>query len=143
MNRRGFTLVELAICLSITTLLMPLIYRYAIAIEDRSVLGLWHLETADGVRTVAEEIRLDAGRSSTVEGTDLRFRTAACEVQYTLSESQVLVREATAECGGTRALARDVEALTRTAGGVDITFARIMRADRTHRITVFIPVELR
>ena len=140
MIRRGFTLIELAICLTITAVLVPLIYAYARDIDDRSTLGIWHLDTADDVRTVAETLGRDARQHTGAGGDPLSLRIGDCAVQYVVDDAQNLERRTSEPCGGTRVLARGVAALTPTAGGVDLTFARRMRVDRTHRITVFIPV---
>ena len=140
MGRRGFTLVELAICLSVTAVLVPITYSFALGLEDRSLLGLWHLETADGVRTVAEELRRDAEQGEMTATTSVGFQIADCAVSYVVTGAKVLQRQASDACGGHRALARDVEAIRTSAGGIDITFARNLRANRSHRATVFIPV---
>lgn len=137
----AFTAVELAICLSLAAAIVPIVYTFASHVEDQSALGHWRLDAADGVRTLSEELALDARRGTPLEGPDVGFVVDGCEVRYRVTEGSALVRDPGVPCGGPRGLARYVESLTWSTGGVDVVFARRMRAARVHRITVFVPVE--
>ena len=138
--RRGFTLVELATCLAVASILVPIIWTFSAHVIDQTTLGRWQLEAADGVRTIAEELRLDA-RAGEAAGDEVGFGAGDCEVRYRVTEGALLVREAPARCGGSRGLSRFVESMTWSPGGVDVTFVRTLRPNRVHRTTVFIPVE--
>lgn len=137
--RRSFTMLELAIVLAVAAIVVPIIWTLAAHITDQTTLGRWQLEAADGVRTVAEELGLDA-RAGEPTGNDVGFRVGDCDVRYQVAEGSLLLREAPEECGGSRGLSRFVESVAWSPGGVDVTFARILRPHRVHRTTVFIPV---
>lgn len=141
MSRRGFTVVELAIVLSISIILIPLVYSGVHAIAETHALGLWHLHSAEQLRTVTEELRLDARAGAAVQGTPLTWRRGACLVSYRVDEHGVLSREADEACGGTRALATGVTALDPVEGGVELELTRILRPTRREHTRVFIPVE--
>ncbi len=141
MRARGFTSIELAIIVTIAAIMVPIILSFSASLEDQSVLGNWQLESAESVRTLSEELRLDARRGVAVDGADVAFSLDGCDVRYVVSDGSVVIREAPATCDGPRGLARFVEALAWTPGGVDVVFARVLRPGRVHRVTVFIPVE--
>ena len=138
MSRRAFSLVELVIVLSVLAVVVPLVWRRMSEGEDQRALAFDHLETADEVRTVAEQVGLDGRAGERLVSSPLAFRIEGCEVSY-LVEDSVLRRDGPA-CGGSRALARGVESLTRVPGGVDVVFALALRPDRVDLQTVFIPV---
>ena len=135
-SRTGFTLVELAICLSLLAIITPLIYSYALGIEDRSVVGLWHLQTADSLHTVSESLQSD-GRKGTLQPTGIAFKQGDCTVTYR-AEDAALLR--TDSCGITQTLAVGVSSLARESDGVSIGFTRHLRAGRDAEQTLFIPV---
>ena len=137
MGRRAFSLVELVIVLSILAVVVPLIWRLVSQGEDQRALALDHLETADEVRTVAAQVGLDTRAGERIGG-PLAFRIDGCDVSYVV-DATVLRRDAPT-CGGSRALARGVESLTRVPSGVDVVFAFALRPNRIDRQTVFIPV---
>ena len=137
--RRGFTLIELAVVLSVAAILVPLVWILGTQVVDQVTLGRWQLDAAEGVRTVAEELRVDA-REGTPTAEQVGFRVGTCDVRYVVTGASALVRQATADCGGSRGLSRRVESIAWSPGGVDITFARTIRPRRVHRTTVFIPV---
>jgi len=139
--RRAFTAVELAICLSILAIIVPLVYAGARAVGDTHQLGLWHLQTADEIRTIREELRADARRGLPLPDQPLSWRLGDCTVSYQL-DGDVLLRHAPAACGGSRALAVGVEAIEPSDLGVAITFVRILRPTLEQRSTVFIPMEV-
>jgi len=139
--RRGFTLFELSICLSVLALLSPVVYALLRGHEDRAAIARWRLECADGARAAAEELRLDARRGRALrEGDAVGFAWAGCEVSYAVNAEGALLREASPACGGARALARRVESIAWAPGGVELTFARALRPAITHRDVVFLPV---
>lgn len=136
-RRAGFTLTELAICLSLLALLVPLMYSYALGIEDRFSVGMWHLETADQVRTVSESLRSDQQRGTLLDGA-VRFKHSACTVDYRLVDDALTRADS---CGDTHALARGVTEMTREDDGVTITFTRAIRSSRAQHTQIFIPLE--
>lgn len=136
--QRGFTAVELAMVLTIATILVPLVYTFGAKLEDQATHAEWQLDVADSARTVAEELALDARLGAPTP--EVGFDRGACQVRYAVAGA-ALVRQASADCGGTRGLAATVEAIAWTPGGVDVTFARVLRADRVARTTLFIPVD--
>ena len=137
-RRDGFTLVELAICLSLLTILVPLMYSYALGIEDRFSLGMWHLRTADQVRTVSESLQRDQ-QAGTLQDGSVRFTHRGCTIDYRLTED-VLIREDS--CGGSQALARGVTALNRLPDGVALRFTQALRAERAQHTQIIIPLEV-
>ena len=125
MKRRGFTMVELAIVVSILALLVPLIFmvfRIGAADFEKANATLY---AANQLRDLSEELRLDE-RNGTLADSGLTFAGAgACfPVTYRLVGSSV-VREAPQACGGVRALVRDVTEFTRTNGLLTVQIARL------------------
>jgi prepilin-type N-terminal cleavage/methylation domain-containing protein len=137
-HQRGFTAMELAIVLSILGILAPITWSFVQRLEDQSDLARWTLQTADGVRSIGEELRADRRRGEPLEGAVVGFEIDSCAVSYAVSEGHTLVRDA---CGTRRGLAGGVESVAWSPGGVDVVFVRRMRADRFHRSLVFFPVE--
>jgi type II secretory pathway pseudopilin PulG len=133
----GFSAVELTICIAILAVLVPLVWRFALAAEDRSALALANEETAAAMRTVSEELRLDARRGPPLPG---EVAWAECDVRYRVDDG-VLVREATGTCGGPRALARRVASVTRTSEGVEVVFSTVLRPDHARTTTLLVPLE--
>ncbi len=114
--KRGFTLVELTICLSIAAILVPVIYQLHSTLVERGELARWQLETADAVATVGEELRA----CGALELDD--------EVLYTAGSCP------------RRALARGVSELTVLPSGVEVRFVRRLRPGVEHARPVFFPV---
>lgn len=143
MSRRAFTVAELAISISILAIVVPLVFHTATGWEENHALALWHVQTADSLRTVTEELRLDAWGGEVLESGEgeLRFERGDCIVRYAVDPAGTLVRRAVAPCDGTRALARGVSSLERVPGGVEIVFSRVLRPSRVHRSRVFVPLE--
>ena len=137
MNRRGFTLVELAVCMTLLAILAPLLYSYALGIEDRFAAGRWHLQAADQLHTVADRLQADARRGALMESA-VQFRHEECVVDYRL-EDNALVRASS--CDGTQTLARGVTALARKANGAEVTFTHRLRQDRALSRSFFIVLE--
>lgn len=141
MTRRGFTLVELAFCLTVAAILVPLLYALARGMEDRASIGLWHLETADGVRSFADALRDDAQGGVIADGAGFEFLKGECTFRYRVDGRSVLVRETDAGCGGSQAIARSVDSVNRVPGGVEVVFARALRPGRAERSVIFLPLE--
>lgn len=139
----GFTAVELAICLSITAIFVPIIYHGAAMHQDEIALGLWHMQTADQVEAVAEQVRLDA-RLGAWNPTLPGFDGGSCAVTYKVDDQRVLIRDSRsgsgAGCSGTRALASGVASISGDPAGLEVVFTRALRPDVKHSTTVFIPV---
>jgi len=138
---RGFTLLELVIVLSLGVILVPIMYSFGSYMDEQRALATFHLDVADGTRTIAEELRADARTSKVMAGEGIGFLRGHCEIRYVVNEDSVLVRRAADACGGARGLSHRVESIVGSRGGVDVTFARAMRPDRAVRTTIFIPVE--
>ncbi|MFZ5439875.1 MAG: prepilin-type N-terminal cleavage/methylation domain-containing protein [Myxococcota bacterium] len=124
--RRGFTAIELAVCLSISAVLAPAVWLFSRSLHAPVARGQWYLESAATVRAVAEQLALD--------------QAPACHARYALEEGD-LVRVADASCGGRLVLARGVQRFERVTGGVELTLALRLRPDQVHEKTIFIPLE--
>jgi len=123
--RRGFTMVELAIVVTLLTILVPLIYMlFRLGAADFQKANAT-LDAADQVRDLSEELRLDA-RNGQLAATGLTFEGAgACSpITYRLVGTSV-VRDAPAACGGARALVRHVTALERAGALVTVRIAQL------------------
>lgn len=136
-HRGGFTLTELAICLSLLTVLVPLMYTYALGIEDRFRVGMWHLKTADQVRTVSESLHTDQQTSGLLDGA-VAFQHRDCTIDYRLEDGVIFRADS---CGDTQALARGVTEMTRWPEGVELRFTQPIRATRAQHTKIFIPLE--
>ncbi len=134
---RGFTLIELAIVLTIIGILAPLVWGFSTRIEDEATLSRWTMESADALQTVSEELRADLRAGAPIAGESVAVKQQGCTAAYTVVEGS-LIRSG---CGTARGLARHVESFTPVPGGADLVFARRLRPDRIHRITVFVPLE--
>ena len=135
--RRGFTMVELAVVVTLLTVLVPLIFMlFNLGAADFQKANAT-LDAADQLRDLSEELRLDA-RNGQLAATGLTFEGAGeCfPVTYRVVAS-ALVREAPAACGGARALVRNVTALVRTGSLVTV---RIAQLPEDLPITVVIPL---
>lgn len=112
--RRGFTLVELAIVLTILAIVTPAVFLLMRSIADDHARAVARLEDADAVRLVSESLRQDlrTGRlASAPAGLRVEGPGACFPVDYRVDGS-VLVREAPAACGGAQALARRARSLS-------------------------------
>jgi len=141
MSRRAFTAVELAICLTILIVLIPLVYAGALIVEETHSLGLWHLQSADQLRSVTEELRLDVRRGVPIEGQELAWKLDGCQVSYRVDERGVLSRELAEPCRGARGLATGVTAFERVQDGVELELTRVLRPTRQEHSRFFIPLE--
>lgn len=137
MKRRGFTMVELAIVVSLLAILVPLIFmlfRIGAADFERANATL---DAANHLRDLSEELRLDARNGSLAEsGVTFEGAGACFPVSYRLVGRSV-VREAPQACGGVRALVRDVTELTRRNGLLTV---RIARLPEDQPITLVLPL---
>lgn len=140
MTRRSnaFTLVELAIVLSIAVFLVPGIYLFLRTTERVLFETAVQLESAESARSISEELRHDLATMHWADRGQMMLNgKAPCgEVRYEVRES-VAYRRADGACGGgERAIARHVESLRRTPwGGVEIVFARHTRTLEPYRVT--------
>jgi prepilin-type N-terminal cleavage/methylation domain-containing protein len=124
--RRGFTLVELAICLSISALLVPLVFVFVRSLDGHVSHGQWQLEVAQAVRTVSEQLERD--------------QASTCHAHYALRGTD-LVRAADAACGGEQVLATRVSRFERQPGGVQLDFVQVLSPERSREATFFVPLE--
>lgn len=134
----GFTLIELAMVLSITALLVPLIFAFHRQLETAQLRAQGRLDSAASIRSVVEELRRD-GLSGWRSG-ERSFRAGACEITYVVEEG-VLFRRTTEPCGGSRAIARRVAALE-VAGPTRwrLTFAYPQLTQAMLRVAYELPV---
>ncbi len=136
-GRGGFSAVELAICLAVSAVLVPIAYHFAAAQEDQRALGLWELRVAAEVDTISEELAFD-GHRGPMQSDDVAFAEPGGVVRYAVQDG-VLLRQGGSD-EGARALASDVARLTPVAGGVDVVFVRALHPESMHEERVFIPV---
>lgn len=133
-RRGGFTLTELAICLSLLAILVPMVYTYGIGVEDRLFIGTWHLQTADATRTIADRIQLD-DRTGTMSADAVQFQRGDCTIDYAVTDGAL---SRTDSCGTAQVLARGITALSRESGGISVTFTRGLRVGRDQQTDIFI-----
>lgn len=137
MKRRGFTMVELAIVVTLMAILVPLVFmlfnRGAADFQKANAT----LEAAEQLRDLSEELRLDA-RNGALAPTGVAFESAgACSpVTYRLVDASV-VREAPAGCNGTRALVRHVREFVRNGSVLTV---RIAQLPEDPAITLVLPL---
>jgi prepilin-type N-terminal cleavage/methylation domain-containing protein len=137
--RRGFTLIEMAIVISILALLVPAIYVFHRDFEAQEQTALLSAEAARGMRSVSEELRRDLrtlrwspDNAMVLLGTE---GTACRLVRYEVTEDGVLLRNAGSECGGPRPVARGVSAIGREGAAVEVTFSRRVRGPDARTLT--------
>jgi prepilin-type N-terminal cleavage/methylation domain-containing protein len=124
MTRRGFTLIELATVLAISSLVVPGGYLLLRSLEKGHETALAKLSAAAAARTVSEQIRLDSRtRQLAPDGVELQGAGPCGAVSFRAAEGR-LDRVADSACGGTSALAAHVTGLERVPGGVALTFSR-------------------
>jgi prepilin-type N-terminal cleavage/methylation domain-containing protein len=138
---RGFTAVELAVVVSISAILVPLMFVFARQLETTARIAQWHLDNAAGVQRVAEALRQDA-RSGPREGDQLAWG-GPCAVRYVVTQSFALERQAAESCGGKQVLATGVRAITPVSGGVELSFVLALSEQQSRKTEVFFPVEAR
>lgn len=143
MRRGGFTMIELAIVISLSALVVPAVYLFARTIDDQRALGLRHLEVADQTRSLAEALQADRRTLlfSAPESLRLEGPGPCSPIEYALTPAKSLVRRAPNDCGGETTLATQVEAVSHPRGGFAITFGFEKRPQLLARTELFIPVE--
>lgn len=137
--RRGFTLVELAIVVSLLALIVPALFVYARSLEEQHALGVFAVEVAEELRTVGEALRADLREGGFVDGQ--RVATAGrCGAEWVVTPSKTLERRASEACGGRQTLATRVTSLSRVPAGVELTFELELRPGLVRRHVVLVPV---
>lgn len=140
--KRGFTLLELAIVLSILGVLVPLCYVMYRQYEADVLAAQASIEAAHAARGVAEELRRDLWTHSLApEGTVLLGAAPCDRIEYAVGEGDVAWRRAPEACGGSRAISRNVGALRREGGEVVVVFRRGIRGEQAKEIPVRIALE--
>ena len=96
MRRAGFTAIEMAIVVTLSSLVVPLVFLTARSWDEQRSAGLRHIAVADEVRTLGEAVRADrrtltftAQNALTLEG-----KGPCSPVEYALTERKTLVRRA-------------------------------------------------
>ena len=144
--RRGFTLIELSVVVSILALVVPLIFVLQRDLEAQHQGTLQAVEAARGMRSLSEELRRDLRTMRWKESAGLalvaRTGSGGCQgVAYSVNEESVLIREAAGGCGGNRAVARGVKRIAREGRLVEVTFGRPVRAGVERTATFRLGVE--
>lgn len=141
--RAGFTLVELAIVISVSSLIVPSVYLLARNLDDQRARGLWHITVAEQVRTVSESLQADRRALAFAGPGPLRLegKGGCAPIVYEVTPGKALVRRAPERCGGERTLATQVSSAKHLPGGLELTFGFEVRPDQIEPTTVFIPVE--
>lgn len=123
--RTGFTLVELAVVLSLMAVAVPAVFHFHRAFDAGHREALARLDAARGMRSFSEELRRDL-RSATLDAQSVVLvGPPPCErVEYAVDDAGVLSRRAGEACGGPRPVAMGVGKLERRPWGVTVTFAR-------------------
>lgn len=136
-RRSGFSLVELALVLSILVIVSPLVWITVRRVEGRADDALWRLQIADSAGTVAGSIALD-GRRGRSQPDALVWQLDGCRVRYRVDDG-ALWRAGEGGCQAEQVLARDVQALDREEGGLRLVFARSVRQGEEQRVEFFLP----
>lgn len=111
MRRSGFTMVEMAIVVSILGVLVPLEFALLRTGLNDSRQANFRVTAAEQAREVGEALQLDSRTGTLAAGERITFTgEGPCHpVEYQLVD-RLLVRAA---CGGRQALARNVSSLSR------------------------------
>lgn len=146
MKTRGFTLIELAICMSILALLLPLVWVFGRTLEAEHRDVVSQASSARELRALTEELRLDLRTRSLKSTTGLVLQGAgSCAlVEYALA-GEVLERRAGPDCGGTRAVAAPVQSVRRDGALLEVVFAHHSgrEPERVTRLLALLPEEQR
>ena len=128
---RAFTLIELAIVLTIGALLVPMIYVIQRNLEANEWRALAKLDAAGAARAIGEELRRDTRTHTFDRGMEL---SGPCgRIAYVVDGDNVLMRRADVDCGGDRAIANHVGGIHRRGGLVDVTIVhRLPDGATTH-----------
>lgn len=120
--RRGFTLLEMAVNLSLMAVLIPLIYSAYRALEGSQRQAQHQLEAARGMRTVSEALDADLLHMAWRGNEGLELEGPCGRVHYAVRDG-VLLREGDAACGpASQGLARGVRAIERSAQGLRLVW---------------------
>jgi prepilin-type N-terminal cleavage/methylation domain-containing protein len=130
--RRGFTLIELAVSLSILALLVPLVFMMGRSFEEHAFQAAAQAEAAAAMRSVSEELRRDLKTMGWPDDTALKLAGAGqCpSVEYKLNADSTLVREGAEGCGPARTIAANVRSISRETGGLRVVFFKRVAAGR-------------
>ena len=130
--RRGFTLIELAVSLTLLSLFVPIAFMAGRSLQEAQFEAVAEVEAAAAMRSVSEELRRDLKTMGWPDDGALRLEGAGeCpEVEYVLTEARVLERQGQAGCGPVRAIAANVRSVQRERGGVRVVFSRRVSATR-------------
>lgn len=139
MKARGFTLIEISVVISISALLIPLIFLLGREVTEQYRRTQFELEVARATRTFSEELALDLRTMKRAEGDGLvLLSSGACkQVRWFVSDADALLRAA---CGETRAVAKSVSGLKPVSDGIWVTFSLPVRAGQTFDVPVFVAV---
>jgi len=137
--RRGFTLIELAICLSILALLVPVGFAMGRAFEQHAFQAAAQLEAASAMRSVSEELRRDLKTMGWPDETSLKLQGAGLcpRVEYKLTADNTLIREGAEGCGPARTLAAHVRSIQRETGGLRVVFFKRVAVGRERTDTFY------
>jgi len=123
-RRRGFTLIELMISMSIITILVPALFQLWRVVEGNQLLV--HDRTMDArvARTVGDQLASDQAHLDLAAGDALLFTgPPPCERVAWRLEQDAVVRDAPAGCGGRTVLARQVATFERDGAVVELVFS--------------------
>lgn len=121
-RERGFTLVELAIVVSILAVVVPLILVFGRALEARDREIQAQQAFAASARTVSEELRRDLHLGVAASGLSFTGDATCGAVSYQRNDEGVLLRKSVS-CGE-RFVARDVEKVEVANDRVSLHFMR-------------------
>jgi type II secretory pathway pseudopilin PulG len=125
MKARGFTALELALVITISSLVVASAFLLLRAFEGQDYRALAEAEAARGMRAFSEELRRDLRTLRLEPGSALALSGPCGRVEYTLQEGSLL-RKGEAACGAPRAVSAGVASVARTPLGVEVTFARVV-----------------
>ncbi len=133
MKARGFTLLELAIVMSIVAILIPLLWLSGRTLEAEHRDALADATAAREMRALSEELRRDLRTLRWQGSTGLVLEgTGSCaHVEYVLT-GEVLERRALESCGGTRVVAAQVQGIERTTRRLEVLFAHHAGRESEH-----------
>ena len=125
--KRGFTLIEMAVVLTVSALVVPLVFALAHTFEVDHLRAADSAQAAQSMRAVSEELRRDLStmRVSDEPGLVLLSARGCARVEYAIAD-EVLLRRA---CDDVRPVARHVLALRRDGRSLTVEFGRPLRPD--------------
>ena len=131
MRTRGFTMMELAVCLAVSAVLVPLIFAFGRTFENQYHGAIIELESAKAMRSLSEEVRRDLVQARVTDdaGLVLAGKAECTRIEYVL-EGSVIQRRADPACGGgTRAVARGARSLRRDGRTLLVEFGADLKPD--------------